>query len=170
MDRYFQNSGWTRVEGQVGRQGIDGLYVKREGGVVKDLLIAESKYNTSLLGTTNHGTQMSEEWIRRKLFELRAAYPQQAIYSDIERYVDAGAYRAVLWNLKVDDEALFIKVSKVKSKAGTVEIADAAGTDVADLWRHPTNRIPLNGARKGFEAQVAGWYRAELDAIGPATF
>ena len=170
MDRYFQGSGWTRVEGQIGRQGIDGLYIKRDGGVVKDVLIAESKYNSSPLGTTNHGMQMSEEWTRRKLVVLKAAYPDQPIYDDIGRYVDAGAYRGVVWNMKVEDQALYIKVSKVKSKGGDVEISDAAGTDVEDLWVHPTNRIPLNGTGKGFEAQVAGWYRAELDGIGPGTF
>jgi hypothetical protein len=113
---------------------------------------------------------MSEQWTRQKLVELKAQYPGQPIYDDIARYVEAGAYRAVLWNMKVDDEALYVTVSKVKSKGGDVEVADSVGTDVADLWTHPTNRIPLNGAPKGFESQVAGWYRAELDAIGPVPF
>jgi hypothetical protein len=170
MDRYFLSSGWTRVEGQVGRAGFDGLYVKRERAVVKDVLIAESKYNTSLLDMTNYGMQMSDHWTRRKIVELKARFPNQPIYDDIARYIENGSYRAVLWNLKVDDKALYVKVSKIKTKGGDVEIVDSLGTDVADLWTHPTNTIPFDSARKGFEARVVGWYRAELDAIGPAPF
>lgn len=170
MDRYFQSSGWTRIEGQVGRAGFDGLYVKREEGVVKDVLIAESKYNTSPLGTTNHGLQMSDDWTRRKIVELKARFPSSPIYDDIERYIENGSYRAVLWNLKVDDKALYVKVSKVKSKGGDVETVDSVGTDVAELWTHPTNSIKFDSAQKGFEAQFVGWYRKELDAIGPAPF
>jgi hypothetical protein len=114
--------------------------------------------------------QMSDQWTRRKIVELKARFPNQPIYDDIARYIENGSYRAVLWNLKVDDKALYVKVSKIKTKGGDVEIVDSLGTDVADLWTHPTNTIPLNGARKGFQSQLAGWYRAELDAIGPAIF
>jgi len=30
MDWYFQNTGWEKLEGEVGCNGIDGLYVKRD--------------------------------------------------------------------------------------------------------------------------------------------
>ena len=168
MNRYFESSGWKRVEGQVGRTGFDGLYVKREGGVVQDVLFAESKYNSSLLDSTNHGTQMSQDWTRRKLVELQQRYPDRPIYDDILRYVDSGSYRSVLWNMKLDDDALYVNVSKLHSKGGDVVIADAAGTDVADLWTHPTNAFSLKSPKKGFDAEMVGWYRAELDAVGPA--
>lgn len=170
MNRYFESSGWTRVEGQVGRTGFDGLYVKRDGGVVKDVLVAESKYNSSLLDTTNHGTQMSQDWTRRKLVELQQRYPGQAIYNDILRHVDNGNYRSVLWNMKLDDDSLYVKLSKLHSKGGDVIIADAAGTDAADLWAHPTNAFSLKAPQPGFDARMVGWYRAELDAIGSGTF
>jgi len=170
MNRYFLSTKWTRVEGQVGRAGLDGLYVKREGNVITDVLIAESKYNTSPLGMTKHGTQMSDDWTRRKIVELKARFPDAPVYDEVERYIDSGSYRAVLWNLKVDDDVLFVKISKVKGKGGNVEVIDAAGTDVADLWTHPTNTIPLDSPRQGFEAQMVRWYRAELNALGPATF
>jgi hypothetical protein len=170
MDRYFRSSGWTRVEGQVGRAGFDGLYVKRDEGVVKDVLIAESKYNTSPLGTTNHGIQMSDDWTRRKIVELKSQFPDQPIYGDIERYIESGSYRAVLWNLKVDDDALYVKISKVKSKGGGVEIADAAGTDVETLSSPFTNNIKFNAPSNRFEERVLGWYREELNAIGPPQY
>jgi len=78
MVRYFEHSGWTRIDGQVGRTGFDGLFVKYEDGVIKDVLIAESKYNTSTLQSTNFGVQMSEEWIRRKMVEIKARFPMRA--------------------------------------------------------------------------------------------
>ena len=96
---------------------------------------------------------MSDDWTRRKLIVLKTRFPDDPVYNDVERYIDSGIYRAVLWNLKVDDEALYITISKVKSKGGGVEIGDAAGTDVADLWTHPTNTIPLDSRGQGFEAQ-----------------
>lgn len=32
---YFKNCGWQSKQGQVGRQDIDGLFVKKKNGVVK---------------------------------------------------------------------------------------------------------------------------------------
>ena len=40
MDWYFQNTGWEKLEGEVGCNGIDGLYVKRDkDGNIKQILI-----------------------------------------------------------------------------------------------------------------------------------
>ena len=166
MIRYFEHSGWTRIEGQVGRTGIDGLFVKYEDGVIKDVLIAESKYNTSLLQPTNFGVQMSEEWIRRKMVELMARFPNDGIYLKIDPFIEAGIYRTVLWNLKIEEDALKIGISKVKGKGGTVVIADAKGTDIESLSSPFTNSIKLKAPRNKFEEQVLSWYSDELSAIG----
>jgi len=165
MIRYFENSGWTRLEGQVGRAGFDGLFVKLEDGVIKDVLIVESKYNTSSLQSTNFGIQMSEDWTRRKLVELKLRFPSEDIYQKIEPFIEANAYRAVLWNLKVEKDALNISVSKIKSKGSTVDIANAAGTDVEGLSSPFTKSIMLNAPRNNFEVQVLKWYNDELTAI-----
>ena len=50
MDRFYTSSGWKSVSGQVGRTGIDGFLMKMDdSGVVRDLLIVESKYNKVLV-------------------------------------------------------------------------------------------------------------------------
>ncbi len=67
MDRFYTSSGWKSVSGQVGRTGIDGFLMKMDdSGVVRDLLIVESKYNRSMLKPTNRGMQMSDVWVRKK--------------------------------------------------------------------------------------------------------
>jgi hypothetical protein len=166
MIRYFKFSGWTRVEGQVGRTGFDGLFVKYENGVIKDVMIVESKYNTSQLQSTNHGLQMSEQWVRRKMVELKEHFPNDDVYEKIDKFIQAGSYRAVLWNLKVEDDALKIGLSKVKSKGGMVDIEVAKGTDIEGLSSPFTNSIKLNAPRNNFEAQVLSWYNEELAAVG----
>lgn len=169
MIRYFEHSGWTRIDGQVGRTGFDGLFVKYEDGVIKDVLIVESKYNTSILQSTNFGVQMSEDWIRRKMVELKTRFPNEGIYAKIDPFIETGAYRTVLWNLKIEEDALKISISKVKSKGGTVDIAGAEGSDIESLSHPFTNSIKLKEPRNKFEAQVLGWYNDELAAIGKAS-
>lgn len=130
------------------------------------MLIVESKYNTSSLQSTNFGIQLSEDWTRRKMVELKERFPNEGIYKQIDLFIDAGAYRAVLWNLKVEEDALKIGISKVKSKGGAVEIAAAAGTDIESLSSPLSNNIRFRAPRNQFERQVLGWYDEELAAIG----
>ena len=71
MDDYFKNSGWSKRAGEVGVNGIDGLYIKKSNGVVKQVLFVESKYNTSKLGKVRDGSkQMSKRWMLRKIDSL----------------------------------------------------------------------------------------------------
>jgi hypothetical protein len=170
MIRYFEHSGWTRVEGQVGRTGFDGLFVKLEDGVIKDVLIVESKYNTSSLQSTNFGIQMSEDWIRRKMVELKERFPSEVIYQKIDPFIEANAYRAVLWNLKVEEDALNIGLSKLKGKGGAVDIAVAVGTDVESLSAPFANSVKFNAPRNKFEEQVVRWYNDELVALTKVTY
>lgn len=168
MIRYFEHSGWTRIEGQVGRTGFDGLFVKYDGTTIKDVLIAESKYNTSSLQETNHGIQMSETWIRRKVVELKERFPEADIYRTLDAYIEAGAYRSVLWNLKIEDDAMQIAISTVKGKGGGVSIAEMAASELATLGGPVTNSIKLKAPKSKFEESILGWYNAELGAISKA--
>jgi hypothetical protein len=165
MIRYFEHSGWTRIEGQVGRTGFDGLFVKYDGTTIKDVLVAESKYNTSSLQETNHGIQMSETWIRRKVVELKERFPEADIYRTLDAYIEAGAYRSVLWNLKIEDDAMQIAISTVKGKGGDVSVVETAASDLAILGEPVTNSIKLKAPNNKFEASVLSWYSAELDAV-----
>lgn len=51
MSKYFKGSGWGQISGEVGVNGIDGLFIKKDKkGNIKDILTVESKYNKSQLG------------------------------------------------------------------------------------------------------------------------
>ena len=43
MHQFYADSGWTQIEGEIGRNGIDGLYYKMKGGTIKEVLVSESK-------------------------------------------------------------------------------------------------------------------------------
>ncbi len=165
MTRYFEYSGWTRIDGQVGRAGFDGLFVKYENGVIKDVLIVESKYNTSSLGTTNHGIQMSETWVNRKLSELLERYPDNDEYRKIEPFIKSGSYRAVVWTLKVERDSVLVRLSKVKSKGGTVDLEGATGTDIEDFSSPFVDGMRIGSPRNRFEEQFLGWYKEELESL-----
>ena len=170
MTRYFEHTGWTRINGQIGRTGIDGLFIKRRGKVMAQVLVAEGKYNTSSLQSTNFGVQMSDEWVRRKMVELKQRFPNESVYQEIDEFIKAGAYRAVLWDLRVEEAALKIGINEVTSNGARVDIARASSTEIANLSSPFTNRIELKSPRNSFEEQVLGWYNHELAAVGPLPF
>ena len=164
MHRYFEGSGWTRIEGEVGRQGIDGLYVKLREGVVRDVLVAESKYNTSSLQPTQVGYQMSPEWVRSKVDALQRKYPQEKLYNNIDRFVDASSYRAVLWQLRMDEDAIHISLTKLIGKGRDVERSHAVPLE--GVFGPESSRISLYKPSNRHEAQVVQWFYEELDAVG----
>jgi len=41
----------------------------------------------------------------------------------IDPFIEAGVYRTVLWNLRIEEDALKIGISKVKIKGSAVDIA-----------------------------------------------
>ena len=55
----------TADVGNVGRQGIDGVYYKENG--TPKYIIVESKYGSSQLHDTKDGKQMSDNWIDKRL-------------------------------------------------------------------------------------------------------
>jgi len=162
MVRFFTSSGWESVPGQIGRQGIDGLFVKREGGLIKEVMVVESKYNTSMLQPTNHGIQMSEQWVKRKIFELKTAYPNNRDYVAIGRFVDSGSYRAILWNLKVEDGALMVGLKKVRSKGGSIDISPVDVKDQENSAALLIKEIKILQPKNDFESEFVGWYKREL--------
>lgn len=119
MHKFYTNSGWTQIEGEVGRNGIDGLYYKKRNGVIRGVLIAESKWNTSRLGLSGKGKtirQMSQEWVIRVLKRLQKYKPIPE-YSSILKLVQNGQYRARLFRLKpVGEESIQISIYKIKNK------------------------------------------------------
>ena len=47
---FYTSAGWIQIEGEIGRNGIDGLYYKKKNGVIREVLVAESKWSKSKLG------------------------------------------------------------------------------------------------------------------------
>lgn len=160
MLRFFENSGWKAVDGQVGRTGFDGLLVKvDDAGTVRDLLIVESKYNTSKLKATNHGTQMSDEWVRKKIQNLRNQSSNNDIYPQIESLIEKGAYRARLWNMKVANGKASIELKSVHSKDGSVSLH---GVEDAE---HPPLVIDIRAPKSEFDRRFTSWYQEEMDLV-----
>lgn len=165
MIRHFESTGWTRIEGQVGRSGIDGLFVKRNAdGVVREVLAVESKYNTSALQPTNHGQQMSREWVEKKLRNLRERQPDEATYRKVEELVNGGHYRARLWTMRVDKGEIQIALQRVRSASDRVdELIDDLGTRVSV----PPEVIRISAPRDSFEKTIADAYQQALHGLGP---
>jgi len=74
----YKSSGYSKLSAEVGRNGVDGLYVKRDSiGNIKEVVFSEVKYNNAKLGSIKNNTikQMSKEWkivkIDEKIKELK---------------------------------------------------------------------------------------------------
>lgn len=166
MVRHFESTGWTQITGQVGRSGIDGLFVKRNAeGVVREVLAVESKYNSSSLQHTNHGQQMSREWMEKKLQNLRERQPEEVTYRRVEELVNAGYYRARLWTMRVDNGELRIDLQRVRS----------AGDKVDELIEDPGKRVAVPPAlirvatpTNSFEKTIVDAYQQALKGLGPS--
>ena len=119
MDYFYTNSKWIKIKGEVGRNGIDGLYIKKQNGIVKDVLVAESKWNTSRLGRSGKNKltkQMSQKWVLRTLERLKK-FGTIDDFEVIKRFIQNNQYRARLFKLiPVGSDSIQIKLYKIKNK------------------------------------------------------
>lgn len=154
MHRLYTGTGWVQIEGEVGRNGIDGLYYKEKKGRITEVLVAESKWNTSRLGRSGRGKlvkQMSKEWVLRTLHKLQQKYPMPE-YSRIEALVSAGQYRARLFRLKPKgSDALEITIYKIRNKG------DRSFDTFLESRLRP---IVLNAQRNPFEVMITRAYNS----------
>lgn len=158
MDWYFKNSKWEKLEGEVGSNGIDGLYVKRDkDGNIKDVMVVESKYNKSKLGDTLNGKQMSKEWVEAKLNELEKANPENKDYPQVKNHIENGNYRARLWQMKEIDGNLEIKISEVLSDGNKVELSDLKGS--SDYKINKFQSINLENPEGKYQQKVSDSYK-----------
>ena len=121
MHRFYTNTGWVQIEGEVGRNGIDGLYYKKKNGVIREVLVAESKWNKAKLGRSGKNKltrQMSQVWVLRTLERLEK-YKPRAEYAHIKRLIQHDQYRARIFKMAPKgEEQLQISIYKVKNKGG----------------------------------------------------
>ena len=152
MRQFYTQSGWIRVEGEIGRQGIDGLYYKKKNGVIKDVLVAESKWNTSRLGRSGKNKavkQMSQEWVLRAIDKLIKKNPSMP-YDTLRQFINHDQYRARLFRLKpLRDNQIQITIYKIKNKGLK------AFDETMDTQLKP---ISINNPRNSFEVKIVNAY------------
>ncbi len=119
MHQLYTSTGWINIEGEVGRNGIDGLYYKKKNGQMGEVLVAESKWNTSRLGRSGKNKlikQMSKAWVLRTMEKLQKHKPLPE-YSSIKRLIENDQYRARLFKvIPVGKESICIDIYTLKNK------------------------------------------------------
>ena len=152
MHKFYTNTGWEQIEGEVGRNGIDGLYLKRKQGVIREGLVAESKWNKARLGRSGKNKlvkQMSQEWVLRTMNRLQK-YKSLPEYEQIQKLIQHDQYRARLFKmLPLDKDKIQIKTYKVKNK----------GSKSYDTFLENTLQpITLGEAKNSFEGMILEAY------------
>lgn len=165
MNKYFKSTGWTKIEGEVGRNGIDGLFIKKKRGSIVDLSIVESKYNKSGLQHTKNGQQMTKKWVVQKVKTLQKAYPENNDYNTILEFVENDTYRAMLWNLKTTDESLRISLRKVHDKTGKVVTSKMHGSEKMKINFNGNQIINIKNPANEFHSKIVSWYKKEIARI-----
>jgi len=152
MHQFYTQSGWIQVEGEIGRNGIDGLYYKKKKGVIKDVLVAESKWNTSRLsrsGKNKAVKQMSQEWVLRTMNKLIKKMPSKT-YITLKRFIENNQYRARLFRLKPkDNNRIQISIYKIKNKSFK------AFEEIKDTQLPP---MDINKPKNSFETRMVKAY------------
>ncbi len=160
MHNFYTNTGWVQIEGEVGRNGIDGLYYKKKNNQIKEVLVAESKWNKSKLGWSGKNKlvhQMSQEWVLRTLKRLQKYQPMPE-YRSIVKLVQNNQYRARLFKMfPVGKDKIQIKIYKIKNK-GLKEFDTFIESELKP--------IVIDKPRNSFERNILGSYdRCRSEAL-----
>ena len=119
MHKFYTDTGWIKIEGEVGRNGIDGLYYKKKNGVISEVLVAESKWNKSRLGKSGKNKlikQMSKDWVLRTLKRLQKYRPSPE-YTTIKKLIQHDQYRARLFRMfPRGEDKVQIHIYRIKNK------------------------------------------------------
>jgi len=119
MHNFYLKSNWVQIEGEIGRNGIDGLYFKKKNGIIREVLVAESKWNKSRLGKSGKNKlvkQMSKQWVTRTMKKLIKKY-HKSEYKQLLALINSNQYRGRLFSLKpLRGNKLQITISKITNK------------------------------------------------------
>lgn len=152
MHYFYVSNGWTQIEGEIGRNGIDGLYYKKKNNTIKEVLVAESKWNTSRLGFSGKNKtikQMSKEWVLRTMDRLVRKMDSHT-YRILRKLISHDQYRSRLFKMKpVEDSSIQITIYKIKNKGLT------AFDEIRDTQLRP---IDINAPKSNFEKGIAKAY------------
>ena len=152
MDYFYTSNQWIKIEGEIGRNGIDGLYIKKQKGKIREVLVAESKWNTSRLGRSGKNKitkQMSQKWVLRTLDRLKK-FVEIKDYATIRKFVEHNQYRARLFKLlPIGNDSIQIKLYKIKNK----------GLNTYDIFlERDLEPIILSAPRNSFEKNIVEAY------------
>lgn len=164
MDEYFPKNGWKKLEGEVGVNGIDGLYVKYDKeGNIKQVMVVESKYGSSQLGETKNGTQTSKQWCLAKIDELIKQNPDDTRYTQIKGKISNDDYRTRLFRVDEKDSTLTISIQKIESKDGTIQISEVDGKESYKINKIP--QIDLKNPEGSFQKKTADIYERSKEEV-----
>jgi len=149
MHQFYTQSKWTQIEGEIGRNGIDGLYYKIENNQITDVLVAESKWNSSKLGKSGKNKtikQMSKEWVLKTMKKLIKKNPNIPSYSTLTKFIQQGQYRARLFRLKpTSNNGIQITIYKIKNKG------EKTFNEIQETQLNP---IDINNPTNSFETMI----------------
>ncbi len=95
------------------------MYYKIKNGQIKEVLVAESKWNTSRLGRSGKNKmvkQMSQHWVLRTMDKLERHKPLPE-YNSIKKLIEHDQYRARLFKvIPSGKESIRIDIYKIKNK------------------------------------------------------
>ena len=152
MNEFYTSTGWKQIEGEIGRNGIDGLYYKTKNGQIREVLVAESKWNTSKLGRSGKNKlikQMSQTWIMRTMDKLQRHKPLPE-YNTIKRFIENDQYRARLFKvIPKGSDSIQIDIYTLKNK----------GQHEFDTFvERKLDRINLKTPKNSFERKMVNAY------------
>jgi len=152
MNHFYTTTGWIRIEGEVGRNGIDGLYYKLDHGNIKEILVAESKWNKSRLGRSGKGKllkQMSKKWVLKTLDRL-IKYKPLPKYQTIKKLIQNNQYRARLFRLAPrGKDKVFITIHRLKNKGDN---------DFSKIIESNLKPMKMGNPRNSFERKILEEY------------
>lgn len=164
MNKLLKKNGWKNIEGEVGKRGIDGLFVKYDAdGNVKQVMVAEAKYGSSNLGTNKYGTdvknvrQMSKKGLLHQIDNLIKEYPNNKEYRQIRKHIQSGNYRARLFQLKNLGNTLSFEMKKILPN-GDIGIK-IEKLSRSEKYKVNGLKIDFNNPKTKFEKSILNAYR-----------
>jgi len=179
MGKYFKNSGWRQLPGEVNSNGIDGLFVKIKDGVVKDVMFVESKFKgkglpsmkngemaisqSGIEKTTDGAMQMSKKWSLKKIDALieKGDPKYKNYYKEIRKYVENGSVKKRYFGFtKLADGKLKMTIEHIEDIGDNkirISRANGSRSKLTDLTFDPKN------PKSSFEKKLLGFYTESMD-------
>lgn len=158
MHKLFKQNGWKQIQGEVGPNGIDGLYIKKNtSGIITNVMFGEAKYNNATLGNSLCGKQMSKNCLNTQIDNLIKTYPNDKHYTHVKEFLNNGNYRARIFQLKIDNNFLMPEIKSINHDGDF----DTQKLELIGNEKYKINnmRIDINNPQNSFETQFVENFR-----------